>query len=147
MSQNNNTVAVSPAVGVGVNIRRFVTKVELRMRHFSIVHKGVVYHVKHNGDMETILLANNHKWRDSYLMVVISNKDIDEKKAHELINYYVDAKYLMCERCKVEWSGDMSFRIDMENGRITRMVCARCDPAIGFATGFFDALEMQKSHD
>ncbi len=124
-------------------VKRFETDVILGGRYFHIKHRGVVYHVKHNGDTETILLASNHRWREGYLMVIISPKEIDAKEMHKLINDYVN-RLIWCQRCLNEWDGAVSFRIDLRGNKFERVVCAYCDPTVDFAVGFFDNMERKE---
>jgi hypothetical protein len=122
--------------------KRFETNVVFG-RGIAVVHRGVVYHVKHGADMvETIVLAGNHRWRPGFLMVVISPRDISVEEAHRLINDYADS-FVWCHTCLKEWSGDVSFRIDLDlrSGKFKRVVCAYCDPTVDFIAGFFDSLE------
>jgi len=121
-------------------VKRFVTDVILNLTHFSFKHKGVVYYVKRKGDTETIVLAENHRWRDGYLMVVMRDKDMDAKEARELINGYVN-RVIWCQKCHSEWGGEVSFRIDIRGNRIVRMVCARCDPTVDDIVRHFENLE------
>jgi len=122
--------------------KRFVTDVILRTKFFHIKHRGVVYYVRTEGDTETILLAENHRWRDGYLMVVYRNKDVDDREAHRLINDYVNSN-IWCQECHNMWNGSTSFRVDLKNGRFTRVVCAYCDPTVDDMVKAFDRLEAQ----
>jgi len=67
-------------------------------RDIAVVHRGVVYHVKHGADTETIVLASNHRWRPGFLMVVISPRDISVDEAHRLINDYAN-RFVWCHTC------------------------------------------------
>jgi hypothetical protein len=120
--------------------KRFETNVVFG-RDISVVHRGVVYHVKHGADMETIVLAGNHRWRPGFLMVVISPRDISAEEARRLINDYAN-RLVWCYTCLREWSGDTSFRIDLDSrsGKFKRVVCAYCDPTVDFIAGFFRQL-------
>jgi hypothetical protein len=118
--------------------KRFETYVETGS---GVVHKGVVYHVKHDADIETTILAGNHRWRPGFLMVVISPRDITAEEAHRLINNYVNS-YIWCHICRRDAVGYISYRIDFDlKSRSGRVVCAYCDPTVDFITGFFDGLE------
>ena len=112
-----------------MEFKRFETTVIQGGKYFSFKHRGVVYYAKAKDDRETILLAANHRWREGYLMVVISPKDIDDKEAHRLINYYANA-YIACQRCLRSWDGGISFRIDVRRGEPGHVVCAYCDPTV-----------------
>ena len=125
-------------------VTRFETEVELEGQHFHFRHKGVVYHVKSKGDTETIVLAENHRWRDGYLMVVYSDKDMDHKEAHKLINDYVN-RYLMCQSCYNEWDGATTFRIDIKGGLFVRVLCAYCDPTVHDLVKPYDYQEVVRS--
>jgi len=48
--------------------KRFETYVETGSS-IAVVHEDVVYHVKHDADTETIILASNHRWRPGFLIV------------------------------------------------------------------------------
>ncbi len=114
-----------------MDIKRFETTVIVSLNRVSIKQKGVLYAVRFNDNKdrrETILLAANHRWREGYLFVVMSNKDIDKEAAHKLIDYYVHA-YIACQKCLREWDGGVSFRIDVK-GDYGEVVCAYCDPTI-----------------
>jgi uncharacterized Zn-finger protein len=114
-----------------MDIKRFETTVVVDLGGLSITRKGVVYAVRFNDnkdDRETILLAANHRWREGYLMVVMSNRDIDKETAHKLIDYFVNA-YIACRRCLRKWDGAVSFRIDIK-GKYGEVTCAYCDPTI-----------------
>jgi len=123
-------------------VKRFETDVILRTKFFHIKHRGVVYHVRTDGDTEAILLAENHRWRDGYLMVVMRNKDMDSREARELINDYVNGN-IWCQECHNMWDGAVSFRVDLKNGRIVRAVCAYCDTTVDDMVKAFDRQEAQ----
>jgi len=123
--------------------KRFETDVVFG-RDIAVVHRGVVYHVKHGADTETVVLASNHRWRPGFLMVVISPRDISAEEAHRLINDYAN-RFVWCHTCFREWSGGTSFRIDLRSGKIKRVVCAYCDPTVDFIAGFFDSLERARN--
>jgi len=129
---------------INLPTRRFETYVDFGSG-IAVVHKGVVYHVKHDADKETIILASNHRWRPGFLMVVISPKDITAEEAHKLINDYADS-FIWCHTCLREGVGHTSYRIDFDlKSRSGRVVCAYCDPTVDFIAGFFDSLERVRS--
>jgi hypothetical protein len=109
-----------------MDMKRIETRVELDVGGLAVVHKAVVYVVRDSGTDETLLLAPNHRWRDGILMVVFG-RDIDDKAARKLFYRYSHA---MCERCLRKWDGTVGFRVDLNNGRIVRAVCAYCDPTV-----------------
>ncbi len=112
-----------------MDFRRIETTVIHDISGLAIAHKAVVYVIRFNGnrDDEMILLAANHRWRDGFLMVVMTNKDIDDKDVRKLFERYV---HIMCERCLRKWDGGVNFRIDLKGNRITRAMCSYCDPTI-----------------
>jgi hypothetical protein len=119
------------------SVRRFEVSVE----KFGFKHKGVVYHVKHDVDTETVLLAKSPGWYGEYLMVVISPRDISAEEARRLINEYANSE-VRCQRCRRIFSETTPFRIDLKNGRVERAICAHCDPTVRFAAGFFNQLNL-----
>jgi hypothetical protein len=129
-----------------MDIKRYETKVEVDYTYFSMVHKAVVYVVKFNDnkDIETILLAANHKWREGYLMVVMTNRDINEREARKLADEYVNG-YIVCDKCRRKWDGIISFRIDIRGNRYERVVCAYCDPTVFDLVLTFDYQEVARS--
>jgi len=127
-----------------MEFKRFETTVIREGRYMSFERKGVVYYAKVKGDRETILLAANHRWREGYLMVVMSPRDIDDKEAHRLINYYANA-YIACQRCLRAWDGGISFLIDIKRGEPGEVVCAYCDPTIFDMVLPFDYQEVARN--
>jgi RNase P subunit RPR2 len=121
--------------------KRFVSRVIVG--HF--MHKAVVYHVKTRGvgeADETIILAANHRWRDGYLMVVMREKDMDQKEAQQIAKQYTQ-QYIWCQYCHNAWDGAVSFRIDIKDNHFVRVVCAVCDPTVDYIAGFWDSIERQ----
>jgi hypothetical protein len=130
---------------INLPTKRFETKVEFG-NDIVVVHKGVVYHVKHDADTETVVLASNHRWRPGFLMVIISPRDISAEEAHKLINDYAN-RFIWCHKCLREGVGHTSFRmdIDLKSGKFKRVVCAYCDPTADFIAGFFDGVERSQA--
>jgi hypothetical protein len=110
-----------------MEFQRFETTVVLETNGFE--HKGVVYYAKVKDDRETIVLAENHRWREGFLMLLMTPKDIDAKEAHRLINNLVNSHFV-CQRCLNDWDGAVTFRIDVDlrKNMAERIVCAYCDP-------------------
>ena len=124
-------------------MKRIETTVDYDVGGLAVVHKAVVYVVRFNDNKgETILLAANHRWREGFLMVVMTDKDIDDRTARKLFDRFI---HIMCERCLRKYDGGVNFRFDLKGNRITRAVCSYCDPTVYDLVLPFDYQEVART--